>query len=47
VSLCSMFVANNLKFNGGGDISISSPADVACGGIFPSTSGTTIVRLVA
>jgi Flp pilus assembly protein TadG len=47
VSLCSMFVANNLKFNGGGDISISSPADAPCSGIFPSTSGTTIVRLVA
>ena len=39
VSLCSMFVAKNLKFNGGGDIAISSAADAACFGIgLPDTS---------
>jgi hypothetical protein len=47
VSLCSMFVANNLKFNGGGDIAISAPTDTSCSGIFPGLSSTTIVRLVA
>jgi Flp pilus assembly protein TadG len=46
VSLCSMFVANNLKFNGGGDIAISAPTDASCSGIFPGLSSTTIVRLV-
>ena len=48
VSLCSMFIANNLKFNGTGNISISAPTDTPCSGIFPSlSSSTTIVRLVA
>jgi hypothetical protein len=48
VSLCSMFVAKNLKFNGGGDIAISSAADAACFGIgLPNTQSTTIVRLIA
>jgi hypothetical protein len=47
VSLCSMFVANNLKFNGGGDIAISAPTDASCSGIFPGLNGTTVVRLVA
>jgi Flp pilus assembly protein TadG len=47
VSLCSMFVANNLKFNGGGDIAISAPTDTSCSGIFPGLNGTTVVRLVA
>jgi Flp pilus assembly protein TadG len=47
VSLCSMFVANNLKFNGGGDIAISAPTDSTCSGIFPGLPSTTIVRLVA
>jgi hypothetical protein len=46
-SLCSMFVANNLKFNGGGDIAISAPDDTSCSGIFPGLATTTIVRLVA
>jgi hypothetical protein len=48
VSLCSMFVANNLKFNGGGDIAISAPTDASCSGTGPSgLSGTTVVRLIA
>jgi hypothetical protein len=48
VSLCSMFVANNLKFNGGGDIAISSAADAACFGVgLPNTVSTSIVRLIA
>jgi hypothetical protein len=48
VSLCSMFVANNLKFNGTGQIAISSLADTACSGTGPpGLKGTTIVRLVA
>lgn len=47
VSLCSMFVANNLKFNGGGDIAISAPTDTACTGKFPGIPSTTIVRLIA
>jgi Flp pilus assembly protein TadG len=47
VSLCSMFVAKDIKFNGGGDIAISAPTDTSCSGIFPGLSGTTVVRLVA
>ena len=48
VSLCSMFVAKNLKFNGGGRISISSAADAACFGLgLPNTQSVTIVRLIA
>jgi Putative Flp pilus-assembly TadE/G-like len=48
VSLCSMFVANNLKFNGTGQIAISSLADTSCAGTGPpGLTGITIVRLVA
>ena len=48
VSLCSMFVAKNLNFNGTGRISISSAADAACFGIgLPNTQSVTIVRLIA
>ena len=48
VSLCSMFVAKNLKFNGTGRISISSAADAACFGLgLPNTQSVTIVRLIA
>jgi Flp pilus assembly protein TadG len=47
-SLCSMFVAKNLKFNGTGRISISSAADAACFGIgLPNTQSVSIVRLIA
>ena len=48
VSLCSMFVAKNLKFNGTGQIAISSAADAACFGIgLPNTQSVSIVRLIA
>jgi Flp pilus assembly protein TadG len=48
VSLCSMFVAKNLKFNGTGQIAISAPTDASCAGVgIPGGTGTTIVRLVA
>jgi hypothetical protein len=47
VSLCSMFVAKNLVFNGNGQIAISSASDAPCTGIFPTTNGVTVVRLVA
>jgi hypothetical protein len=47
VSLCSMFVASNLKFNGTGTISISSLTDAACSGVHGPNTTTTIVRLVA
>ena len=47
-SLCSMFVAKNLKFNGTGRIAISSAADAACFGVgLPNTQSVTIVRLIA
>jgi hypothetical protein len=47
VSLCSMFVARNLKFNGTGQIAISSASDAACTGILQPSGGITVVRLVA
>jgi hypothetical protein len=48
VSLCSMFVAKNLVFNGNGNIAISSAADAACFGVgLPNTQSTSIVRLIA
>jgi hypothetical protein len=47
VSLCSMFVAKNLVFNGTGQIAISSANDTACSGANLPTGTTTIVRLVA
>src|SRR5947209_11212060 len=48
VSLCSMFVAKNLKFNGTGQIAISAPTDASCAGVgIPGGSGITTVRLVA
>ena len=48
VSLCAMYVAKNLVFNGNSSIAISSAADAACFGIgLPNTTSTTIVRLIA
>jgi hypothetical protein len=48
VSLCSMFIANNLVFKGNSTISISSPDDTACSAVFPHfAGGISIVRLVA
>ena len=48
VSLCSMFVANKLVFNGNGTIGISSPNDTPCSGkIASSGTTTTIVRLIS
>ena len=48
VSLCAMYVAKNLVFNGNSTIAISSAADAACFGIgLPNTQSTTIVRLIA
>jgi hypothetical protein len=48
VSLCSMFVAKNLVFNGNGTIGISSLADSTCAGAGPpGLRGITVVRLVA
>jgi hypothetical protein len=47
-SLCSMFVANNLVFNGNGQIAISSLTDTPCTGSGPpGLTGITVVRLVA
>jgi Flp pilus assembly protein TadG len=47
VSLCSMFVAKNLVFNGNGNVAISSANDPSCGGKLPSSNSITVVRLVA
>ena len=48
VSLCAMYVAKNLVFNGNSSIAISSAADAPCFGIgLPNTQSTTIVRLIA
>lgn len=47
VSLCSMFVAKNLVFNGNGQIAISSASDAACSGANLPNGSITIVRLVA
>ena len=46
-SLCSMFVANNIKFNGTSSIAISSANDVSCSGANLPNGTITIVRLVA
>lgn len=48
VSLCAMYVAKNLVFNGNSTIAISSAADSACFGVgLPNTTSTSIVRLIA
>jgi len=47
VSLCSMFIANNLKFNGTGQIAISSADDEECSGANLPDGSITIVRLIA
>jgi Flp pilus assembly protein TadG len=47
VSLCSMFVANNIKFNGTSSIAISSANDVSCSGSNLPNGTITVVRLVA
>jgi Flp pilus assembly protein TadG len=47
VSLCSMFVANNLVFNGNGNIAISAASDAACSGANLPNNNITIVRLIA
>ena len=48
VSLCAMYVAKNLVFNGNSTIAISSAADAACFGIgLPNTQSVSIVRLIA
>jgi len=46
-SLCSMFVAKNLKFNGTGRIAISAASDESCSGVNLPDNTITIVRLVA
>lgn len=47
VSLCSMFIANKLNFNGTGNIAISSAEDTSCSGVNLPRGTITIVRLVA
>jgi len=47
VSLCAMWIANNIKFNGNSSIAISSADDTACSGVLQQTGTTTTVRLVA
>jgi Flp pilus assembly protein TadG len=47
VSLCSMYIANNIKFNGTSSIAISSANDTACSGVGLPNGTTTAVRLVA
>jgi Flp pilus assembly protein TadG len=47
VSLCSMFIANNLVFNGTGTLAMHAPTDAACSGMHWPGGGITIVRLVA
>lgn len=48
VSICAMYVAKNLVFNGNGSIAISAPSDASCAGYgIPGASGTKIVRLIA
>ena len=47
VSLCSMWVANNIKFIGNSSIAISSASDAACSGANLPNGSITIVRLVA
>jgi predicted lipoprotein with Yx(FWY)xxD motif len=48
VSLCAMWVANNITFLGNSSIAISSPDDTACSAAgLPSGGAAKIVRLVA
>jgi Flp pilus assembly protein TadG len=48
VSLCSMFVAKNLVFNGNGTIAISAPSDSVCASVgMPNSSTISIIRLIA
>jgi Putative Flp pilus-assembly TadE/G-like len=48
VSLCAMWIAKNLVFNGNSSIGISSASDTACSGQLPSNlATTTIVRLIS
>jgi hypothetical protein len=47
VSLCSMFIANNLVFKGNSSIGISSATDAACSGMHWPDNTVTVVRLVA
>lgn len=48
VSLCAMWVSNNITFVGGSSIAVSSPTDTACSGDgMPSSSAVKMVRLIA
>ncbi|MBW0006505.1 MAG: hypothetical protein JO335_02205, partial [Sphingomonas sp.] len=47
VSLCAMWIAKNLVFNGNSSIGISSANDTACSGANLPSGTTTVVRLVA
>ena len=47
VSLCAMWIAKNISFNGNSSIAISSPDDTACSGKEPGGGSLHIVRLVA
>ena len=47
VSLCAMWVANNISFLGTSSIAISSPDDTSCSGKEPAGSAVKMVRLVA
>lgn len=48
VSLCAMWIAKNLVFNGNSSIGISSASDTVCSGQLPSSlATTTIVRLIS
>jgi hypothetical protein len=47
VSLCAMWVANNITFVGGSSIAVSSPTDTACSGDGMPSSAVQMVRLIA
>lgn len=47
ISLCAMWVANNISFLGNSSIAISSPDDTVCSGKEPGGAAMHIVRLVA
>ncbi|HEV2595093.1 MAG TPA: pilus assembly protein TadG-related protein [Sphingomicrobium sp.] len=47
VSLCAMWIANNISFLGTSSIAISSPDDTVCSGKEPGGSPVKMVRLVA
>jgi Flp pilus assembly protein TadG len=48
VSLCAMWVANNIVFTGNSSIAVSAPDDAACSGSgLPAAKALTMVRLVA